>query len=98
METASLQTGCSNAGKVRHLALLKVDSGIRLQAQCTAQSWAVVAVSSAFYSLGDSMEVCSPEVGLESCRWLCCRFQIPRFRDPAEAIKGHLRPLTLRLK
>lgn len=39
METASLQTGCSDAGKVRHLALLKVDSGIRLQAQRTAQSW-----------------------------------------------------------
>ena len=65
METASLQTGRSDAGKVRHLALLKVDSGIRLQAQRTAQSWAVVAVSSAFYSLGDSMKVCSPEVGLE---------------------------------
>ena len=60
METASLQTGR------RHLALLKVDSGIRLQAQRTAQSWVVVAVSSAFYNLGDSMEVCSPEVGLES--------------------------------
>ena len=57
--------GCSDAGKVRHLALLKADSGIRLQAQRTAQSWDVVAMLSAFNSLGDSMEVCSPEVGLQ---------------------------------